>query len=106
MRLNLELMRKSIHLRRLIWGEQLRNSRSTSLLTSCRGKSRSAQLRTSELNKRGTPNGFDFCYKSSILDISKKSRFDIHIFTWHRCKLSLGNLQLLRHRAAEDLQVN
>ncbi len=41
----------------------------------------SAQLRTGALNKRGKPNGYDFCYKSSILDLSKKSRFDIHIFS-------------------------
>jgi len=45
----------------------------------------------------------DFCYKSSVPGISKKLRFDIHIFNLNRCLLSVGNLQLLRHRVAEDL---
>ena len=47
--------------------------------------------------------GFTICYRSSVFMPLKMFQYDIHIFSWHQRKLSLGNLQLLRHRIAEDL---
>jgi hypothetical protein len=53
--------------------------------------------------ERVDSDGCGFCYRSSVFMQLKMFRYDIHIFSWHQCKLSLGNLQLLRHLIAEDL---
>ena len=52
----------------------------TSLLTPCRAKPRSAQLRAPGLNKRGGPNGCDFCYRRCVFQASKSYGLKI-IFT-------------------------